>query len=238
MHASGNLQARDAPQSSSTPSLIGNECLELLIFHSALLTLGHLLEPLKDRIELFHIQIIAQLPQPCAYSIATRVLAENDTSSRLRISTHEANALRRHNFVGALVLDHAILVNAALVLKGIGSNDGLVRLTLHAGVLRHHTRGGVNVDWVDCCIEFSATCIFCTFIVKSILALERQRHDNLLQTGVPSTLTNTIYRAFELTCSIERPSQGIGSGKSQIVLTVRAKHDSIGTLDVGFQFRY
>ena len=52
----------------------------------------------------------------------------------------------RHNLISLLVLDHAVLVDAALVLEGVGPHDGLVGLDGHTSIFFHHIGRWSDVD--------------------------------------------------------------------------------------------
>lgn len=52
----------------------------------------------------------------------------------------EADGFRRHDFVGGGIFQHAILMDAGLVSKGIRSGDGLIDLHFLAGDALHQAR--------------------------------------------------------------------------------------------------
>ena len=63
---------------------------------------------------------------------------------------------RRRRVVSLSILDsdtgqHAVLVDAALVLEGVGADDGLVGLDGHARVLLDHVRRRRDVDGIYSC---------------------------------------------------------------------------------------
>mmetsp|Transcript_29065 Transcript_29065/g.55105 ORF Transcript_29065/g.55105 Transcript_29065/m.55105 type:complete len:299 (+) Transcript_29065:728-1624(+) len=160
------------------------------------------------------------------------MLPKDDASTRLRFTAHEADGFRRHNLVRRFVLDHAILVNAALVLEGVGSHDGLVRLTFHARVFRNHFGGGGDVNGIDSRVELARS--WPPRKVRS--SLERQRHDNLLQAGVSRPFADAVDGALQLPRAVQRPREAVCGGQSQIVLTVGAEHNVLGAGDVLAQF--
>ncbi len=51
-----------------------------------------------------------------------------------------ADGLRRHDFVGLLVLEYPVLMNAGLMGKGIVADDRFVDRNRNAGYLRHQAR--------------------------------------------------------------------------------------------------
>mmetsp|Transcript_24047 Transcript_24047/g.43480 ORF Transcript_24047/g.43480 Transcript_24047/m.43480 type:complete len:389 (-) Transcript_24047:364-1530(-) len=156
------------------------------------------------------------------------MLSKDNASPRLRVTSHETNALGGHDFIRALVFNHAVLVNARFVLKGVGSDNGLVGLTDHASVLRDHFGGGRNVNGVDGRVELSSS----RSTLELFVPLERQSHDNFLQTGVSSPLSNAVDGALQLTGPVLCSGQTVGSGQAQVVLTVGGEDDAVGALNV------
>mmetsp|Transcript_9687 Transcript_9687/g.18532 ORF Transcript_9687/g.18532 Transcript_9687/m.18532 type:complete len:236 (-) Transcript_9687:867-1574(-) len=156
------------------------------------------------------------------------MLAQNNTSTGLRFSTHKTNRFGRHDFVRAFVFDHTVLMNTRFVLKGIGSHDGLVWLTRHARVFRHHFGCGCNVNGIDGRIKFSRS----GSTLKLSRSLEGQCHDDFFQGRVSGAFANTVDGAFQLPCPIQGTCQGIGRGQTQIVLAMGAKHDIFRAHDV------
>src|SRR3546814_1291150 len=62
------------------------------------------------------------MPQLVAEGMAARMLAEHQR----RLG--QPDRFRRHDFVGAGELQHAVLMDAGLVREGVGADDRLVRL--------------------------------------------------------------------------------------------------------------
>ena len=133
-------------------------------------------------------------------------------------------ALGRHDLVRALVLDHAVLMDAGLVLEGVGTDDRLVGLALHPRVLGHHLGRRRDVDGVDARVQSAA--------VELLPSLEGEGHDDLLEGGVAGPLPDAVDGALQLPGAVESARQGVGGGQTQIVVTVRAKDDVVGTRDV------
>ena len=50
-----------------------------------------------------------------------------------QVGAHQADVFRAHDLIGAGVLQHAVLVNAGLMLKGVHADDRLVGLDGEAG---------------------------------------------------------------------------------------------------------
>ena len=81
----------------------------------------------------------------------------------------------RHNLISLLVLDHAVLVDAALVLEGVGPHNSLVGLDGHARVLLDHVARGRDVDGVDPSSEIR-TATGRSLLSKMRRALQGQGH--------------------------------------------------------------
>src|SRR5690554_7790847 len=84
------------------------------------------------------------------------------------------NRLGTHDLVGLAVLEHPILVNARFVGKGVGADNGLVRLHRETGDARYQARCTEDVFGNNTGIH-----------LEYVLA-GTQRHDDLFQRGVTS----------------------------------------------------
>ena len=82
------------PQIVDVAGLIADQGLEVFIFQSALLLLGHLLEAGEDGVELVGVEIVAQLAETGADGIAAGVLAEDDAGPGLRFAPHQTDRSR------------------------------------------------------------------------------------------------------------------------------------------------
>mmetsp|Transcript_352 Transcript_352/g.832 ORF Transcript_352/g.832 Transcript_352/m.832 type:complete len:468 (+) Transcript_352:748-2151(+) len=151
------------------------------------------------------------------------MFSEHDAGAAVGVAAHEADGFRRHDLVGSLVLDHAVLVDARFVHEGVRADDGLVRLTHHAGVVGDHAGGGRDVYGIDGRVQFPAA--DAAVPVPEIRPpLEGEAHDDLLQTGVPRPLADPVDRTLELPRPVPRPAQAVRGGQPQVVLAVRAEH--------------
>jgi hypothetical protein len=113
-----------------------------------------------------------------------------------------------HDLVGAFVLQHAVLVDARLVGKGIGPDDGLVGLDHHAGVAADHVAGAVDLLGDDVGVQ----------VVDRLAGVDR--HDRLFQAGVAGALADAIERDFDLPRAILHAGQRVGGGQPQVVVAV------------------
>mmetsp|Transcript_5242 Transcript_5242/g.8019 ORF Transcript_5242/g.8019 Transcript_5242/m.8019 type:complete len:209 (+) Transcript_5242:409-1035(+) len=156
-HTSRNLQPSHPPKLIGQTRLISHQSFQILIFQPPLFLLRNLLEPRKDSIQLIRLQDIPQLLQTCSNGIAPTMFSKNDTSSRFRISTHESNGFRSHNFVSLLVFDHTILMDSRFVLECVCTYDCLVGLAEHSSVFGYHFGSGRNVHRVDSSKQPSST---------------------------------------------------------------------------------
>ena len=107
--------------------LVGDERLEV---HRGdlLLLVRDLLEALERLVERLAGDLVAQVHQRRLQRVAAGVLAEHD-----RVRVVEADGLGGHDLVGRALLEHAVLVDAGLVLERVAAHDGLVGLHDVAG---------------------------------------------------------------------------------------------------------
>src|SRR4029077_584227 len=85
-----------------------------------LLLVGEGLELLEDAVELELIELKAEHLDALTEGVAAGVFAEHQVAAR------ETNVLRAQDLVGGMVLEHAVLVDARLVGKGVLAHDRLV----------------------------------------------------------------------------------------------------------------
>ena len=85
------------------------------------------------------IERVADLLAPALHRVTARVLAEHQR--RLR----HADFLGPHDFVGAAILQHAVLVDAGFVRERIAPDDRLVGLDALAGQRRQQLAGRVDL---------------------------------------------------------------------------------------------
>ena len=100
-------------------------------------------EALVDLFELLLVQRIAQLGQPVAQPSPARSRREHD----LRVG--HAHVAGIDDLVGGALLEHAVLVDAGRVGKGVGSHDGLVGLHRDAGQLADQPADGIDAPGID-----------------------------------------------------------------------------------------
>src|SRR5690606_28999577 len=103
-----------------------------------LFLVGEGLEFLEQSIQLRLFDPEAELFHAFAECVTAAVLAEHEVRPR------EADVLRTHDFVGGVVAQHAVLVNAGFVRERVLADDRLVARNRHAGDLRNETAGRIQ----------------------------------------------------------------------------------------------
>ena len=106
------------------------------------------------------------------------------------------------------MLQHAVLMDAGLMGKGIGADDGLVGLHRKAGDRGDEPRRlgdelGLHAG-----------------VVGHAVVARAQRHDDLLERGIAGPLAEAVDGAFDLARTGADGGQRIGDGKAEIVVAV------------------
>ena len=97
--------------------------------------ISKILEAGKGIIEILAAEVIAELFQAGANSAAAAELAQGDPV------VGEPDGAGINDFIGEPVFEHAVLMDARFMGKGIGTHNGLVGLHHHAGEIGDQTRG-------------------------------------------------------------------------------------------------
>ncbi len=140
------------------------------------------------------------------------VLAQN------KLVLIKTDRFRRHDLVGRLFHDHAMLMNAGLVGKGIRPDNGLVGLHHDAGDSRQHAAGGIDV------LGGHAR------VVGQYVIAGPKGHDQFFEGAVAGTLTDTVDGAFHLACASLHGRQRVGHRKTEIIVAV---HRDRRLVDIG-----
>ena len=111
---------------------------------------------------------------------AAGVLAEDE----MRFG--DADQRRRHDLVAERVGQHAVLVNAGLVRKGVVADDGLVGRGLEGDDLAEHLAGGIKVFELDAGGDAVA------------VAAHVERGGNFFESGVAGALADAVDGALHL----------------------------------------
>ena len=123
-----------------------------------------------------------------------------------------------HNFVGLLVLEHAVLVDAGFVGEGIGADNGFVGLDGDAGVIADQFTDAGQLGGIDACRQ----------VVEGAAGM--QRHDHFFQGGVAGALADAVDGDFLPGAPGMDASQGVGGGQTQVVVAV---HRDDAVFDAG-----
>src|SRR5208282_2803670 len=97
-----------------------------------------------DLVQLAALKLVSQLFTAQRQRVPAGVLAQHQS----RIG--HAHRLRRHDFVGQRILEHAILVNSGLMRKRIAASDGLVWLHRDTCDFRQRLAGSVQLFGGNC----------------------------------------------------------------------------------------
>ncbi len=113
-----------------------------------------------------------------------------------------------HDLVGALVFQHAILVDARFMGKGVRPYDGLVGLNHHAGVATHHIAGPMNLLGHNVCVQ----------AINGTPHMDG--HGALFQAGVAGPFADAVDRHLDLTRTIFHTGQRVGGSQPKVIVTV------------------
>ena len=80
-----------------------------------------------EGIERLSTEVVTEFSKLCLQATAARELPDRQAGA------NEANRLRRHDFVGEWILQHAVLMDPRLMREGIRANNRLVRLHRESG---------------------------------------------------------------------------------------------------------
>ena len=119
-----------------------DERLDVLVV-DVLLAVGEVLEAHEGVLELVVREAVAHLLELRPEGVAARMLAHDERGLR------HADRFRRHDLVGLGVLQHAVLVDAALMREGVPADDRLVVLHREGGRGRDELRGAGQHGGVD-----------------------------------------------------------------------------------------
>src|SRR5215211_1115185 len=181
--------------------LVGGDRLEVRCGHG-LLVVCYLLEAREGPPQHIALDVVAELLEGVLECVAARMLAEEDVRS------FEADVFLGHDLEGPPVLEHAVLVDARLVQKGVAPDDGLVRRNLVARDVGDHAArvgelAGLDAD-IDA-VEIGA-CGEC--------------HDDLLERGVPGPLPDAVDGDLDLAGPDLDACERVGDGHAEVVMTM------------------
>ena len=130
------------------------------------------------------------------------------------------HVLGAHDLVGLGVLEHAVLVDAALVGEGVLADDGLVVLHRKAGDGRDIAAGPGDVLGLDACV------------IAQPVSAHLQRHDHFFQGGVAGPLAHAVDGDLHLPGPALHAGQAVGHGQAQVVVAVCGEDHAVGAGDV------
>ena len=181
-------------------ALVGHDRLEVAVGDLAL-AVGQLLEAHEGPLEVLVVEAVAEGRETLTESVAPAQLAE-----------HQAGAgpdlLRLHDLEGPAVLEHAVLVDAGLMGKGIAAHHRLVGLDEHAAQLGDEPGGAEELGVVEAGGH------------PEDLGVKPDRHRHLLEGGVAGALADPVDAALHLAGAGTDADEGVGGGEAQVVVAV------------------
>ena len=183
-----------------------------VLVEDLLLLVGQGLEADEGIVERIVADVVAQLLQLLLEGMPAGMLAHDE------VGAEEADILGPHDLVGLGVLEHAVLVDAALMGEGVRTHDRLVGLDLEAGDGGDEARGLHDLLGDDAGPEGQA------------VGAHVHRHHHLFKRAVARPLADAVDRALDLPRTGLDRAQGVGHGEAQIVVAVDRDHRLV---DVG-----
>ena len=184
---------------------------------NVLFAVGQRLETFENLLQLLIVKMEAQVPDAVLESVPAAVLAQD------QLGLSQTHIFRPHDFVGAALLEHAVLMNAGFVGKSVLADDGLVALHVDAGDARDQPAGGTEALGVD---------------GGAHLKVVRPRvdgHHHFFQSAVAGPFTQAVDRAFHLAGAFFQCRQAIGDRQAQVIVAVHAQDDLVDAADVLFE---
>ena len=141
------------------------------------------------------------------HGMASRVATEDEArGSRL------PDVLGPHDFIGARVLQHAVLMDAGLVRERVAPDDRLVGLHRLVGDLSEQLARREQLGRVD------------RRVVGHPVLTHAQRHHELFERCVARAFADAVHRALHLPHAALNRGQAVGHGQTEIVVAMRAEH--------------
>ena len=103
--------------------------------------------------------------------------------------------------------------------ESVPSHDGLVALNLHACYRGEQAAG-----------RYEALAINIGSALVKIFT-SSHGHDDFLEAAVASAFTNTVDRAFDLSCTLSYSFQAVGNRHAEIIVTVDTNHGLVNVTD-------
>jgi hypothetical protein len=189
--------------------LLVDQRLDVLVV-DVLLSVGERLEAHERIFELIAGELIAQFLELVHEGMAAGMLAHDQ-----RGLLH-ADVLRHHDLVGLRMLEHAVLVDAALVREGVAPDDRLVVLHRERGdggnELRR-PRQHLGVDGGP---------------IRHHVVAHPHRHHRLFQRSVAGALADAVDGAFNLPRAGAHAGERVRHRHAEIVMAVHGKASLVG----------
>src|SRR5215204_2176567 len=167
-----------------------------------LLVVCDFLETREGPFEHIALHVVAELFEGILESVAARVFAEKD------VRPFQADVFFRHDLERPPVLEHAVLVDARLVQKGVAPHDGLVRGNIVARYVGDHPARVGELAGLDAdrgAVEVRA---------------RGERHYDLLQRGIPCPLPDAVHGHLDLAGPALDPRERVGDCHPEVVVAV------------------
>src|SRR5512135_2956670 len=124
----------------------------------------------------------------------------------------DADILGRHDFVGRLLLDDAVLVYPCLVGESVSPDDRLVRLDYQPGQVGQQPARRVDFPGVH------------TTIQPEQVFAGVERHHYLLERRVARPLADPVDGAFDLTHAVLHCDQRVGNSQPEVVMAMNGQY--------------
>ena len=162
----------------------------------------------RDRLAVDEVQgvardVVAEVAQLLLEALAAGQLADR------QLAAGEPDRLRGHDLVGERVLDHAVLVDPALVGEGVGAHDGLVGLDREAGEVAHQAAGGRDLLGLHAAGQLG-----------ELGRARPEGHHDLLERGVAGALAEAVDRHLHLARAGLDGGERVGRGEAEVVVAV------------------
>ena len=128
--------------------------------------------------------------------------------SQNQIALTQTYRFRKHNFVGALMFEHSILMDPGFMRKGIRADNGLIGWYKNAGIGTHHSTYPSQLGRIDPSIKVQQR------------PTRAQTHDNFFQGCIAGALTDAVDCHLDLARTGLDPCQGVGSSQSKVIMAV------------------
>src|SRR4029079_4870152 len=158
-----------------------------------------------DRVERLALDVVAELPQLALEAAPARELADR------QLAAGQSHRLGRHDLVRQRVLDHAVLVDPALVREGVAAHDRLVRLDGEPGEIAHEPRRRRDLLGLDAADE-----------VRELGRTGPDAHHDRFERRVAGSFAEGVYLDLDLAGAGLDGRKGVGRGETEVVVAVDA----------------